>query len=105
MRRKAFTLVEIMIVVLLIAILLAIAVPNMLRTRTTTQLTSCIKSQKILKAASDIWLLDNGLVASSVPVMLDLVPQYIRVEPKCPTHGTYTLGDGFTEVTCSNHPK
>ena len=105
MRRKAFTLVEIMIAVLIIGILLAIAVPNMLRARTTTWQTSCWESQDILKDASDMWLLDNGIDASSVPSMDILVPKYIRVTPKCPTHGTYTLADGFSPVTCSNHPR
>ena len=105
MRRKAFTLVEIMIVILIIGILLAIAMPQFLSSRATTQQTACFEQQDLLKDASDVWILDHKLSPSSVPVMLDLVPEYIRVIPKCPTNGSYALADGFTLVTCSNHPK
>lgn len=105
MRRKAFTVLEIMLVVLIIGILLAIAAPNMLRSRTTTWQISCFESQDVLKDASDIWLLDNGLGPKAVPTMGDLVPTYIRLTPKCPTNGTYSLPDGLTPVTCSNHPR
>ena len=104
MRRKAFTLVEIMIVVLIIGILLAIAVPSFLTSRSTTQEIACDGNQDTLKDASDVWMLDYGKDATDVPTMADLVPTYIKIAPICPTNGTYTLADGFSPVVCSNHP-
>src|SRR5215470_4300119 len=57
--RKGFTLVEIMIVVLIIGILLAIAVPNFIKARETSRTKSCIANLKQIDAATEQWAMDN----------------------------------------------
>ncbi|MCL6624082.1 MAG: prepilin-type N-terminal cleavage/methylation domain-containing protein, partial [Fimbriimonadales bacterium] len=54
-RRKGFTLVEIMIVVLIIGILLAIAIPNFMRARETSRTKSCISNLRQIDAAKEQW--------------------------------------------------
>ena len=59
-RRGGFTLVEIMIVVAIIALLAAIAVPSALRARKRSQATSTLQTLRILDAACDQFAIENG---------------------------------------------
>lgn len=100
--RAAFTLIEIMIVVLIIGILLAIAVPNFVKTRETTRTKSCVENLNKLQGAKEMWAMDNNAPAdSAVNGSSDLVPTYLRVLPTCPSGGTYTLGTVNVTPTCS----
>ncbi len=103
MRRKAFTLVEIMIVILIIGILLAIAVPNFITARENAQQKACWASQQKLEAAKHMWMMDYGRPSSDTPAIADLVPEYTKTEPECPTHDVYVIGDGLTPVSCPRH--
>ena len=59
-RRGGFTLVEIMIVVAIIALLAAIAVPNFLRARKRSQATRILEDLRDLDHALDQYAIDNG---------------------------------------------
>jgi prepilin-type N-terminal cleavage/methylation domain-containing protein len=103
MRRRAFTLVEIMIVILIIGLLLAIAVPQFMTARENAQEKACWQNQQKLEAAKHMWLMDYGFASSSTPTMADLVPEYIKKQPECPTNDVYVLGNGLAPVTCPRH--
>lgn len=99
---KGFTLVEIMIVVAIIAILAAVAIPNFVRYRKTSQMNACISNLKQLQSAVE----QAKMTGVATPVMSDIVgtDKYIKVTPKCPLDSAeYTLptsDDG--DPTCTH---
>ncbi|MDH7482041.1 MAG: prepilin-type N-terminal cleavage/methylation domain-containing protein [Armatimonadota bacterium] len=102
---KGFTLIEIMIVVLIIGILLAIAVPNFIKARETSRAKSCIANLKQIDAAKEQWAMDNKKTTGDEPAWPnDLVgpDKYIKGnEPTCPSGGTYSCNPIGTDPTCS----
>jgi prepilin-type N-terminal cleavage/methylation domain-containing protein len=102
-RRSAFTLVEIMIVVAIIGLLAAIAIPNFIKARELSQKNACIANLKQMDGAKNTWALENKKVNSDTPVDSDLFGSalYIREKPGCPANGTYTLGDVQTKPVCT----
>src|SRR5438093_9754756 len=91
--RRGFTLVEIMIVVLIIGILLAIAVPNFVKARETSRAKACVANLKQIEGAKEQWAMDTKAATNATPGTTDLFPTYVRNTPACPSGGTYTLGN------------
>ena len=58
-RKAAFTLVEIMIVVAIIGLLAAIAIPNFVKARENAQLNSIFNNLRIIEGAKDQWAMEN----------------------------------------------
>ena len=109
MRAVGFTLVEIMIVVAIIGLLAAIAIPNFVHARATSQANACINNMRQIDAAVNEWALENGKTTGSAAPSLttDLTP-YIKLNvngaiPECPANGSYTVATVGTapQVTCS----
>ena len=97
---KGFTLVEIMIVVAIIAILAAVAIPNFVRYRKTSQMNACISNLKQIQGAVE----QAKMEGKTTPSWTDIIgsDKYIKVTPKCPGAGTYDLPNGDTDnPTCS----
>ena len=77
-RRGGFTLVEIMIVVAIIALLAAIAVPGFLRARKRSQASKIINDLRLIDSAVDQYAIENSkLTGTAVP--LAAWTQYLKV--------------------------
>jgi len=100
-KKRAFTLVEIMIVVLIIGILLAIAVPNFMKARDNSRAKSCMANLTQISAAKEQAAMDLRLQDTDTPTQGQLWPAYIKSWPLEPAGGTYTIGDMSTNPTCS----
>jgi prepilin-type N-terminal cleavage/methylation domain-containing protein len=84
--KSGFTLVEIMIVVAIIGMLAAIALPNFVRARATARRNACIANLKEIDAAKQEWALENKEPDTAVPTESDLIgaKAYIKDPPSCP---------------------
>jgi prepilin-type N-terminal cleavage/methylation domain-containing protein len=106
---KGFTLVEIMIVIAIIALLAAIAIPNFVKARATSQATTCINNLRQIDTAIQQFSIEaRKHVGDTVSLSPDLTP-YIKLNsqgsiPTCPVQGgTYTLNPigSNPAVSCS----
>ncbi len=101
MRMKGFTLVEIMIVVAIIGLLAAIAIPNFVKARQKAQTEACIANLRQIEGATQVWAVDTGAADTVTPTWNDLVPNYIRTQPGCPGGGVYNLSTVNNRPTCN----
>jgi prepilin-type N-terminal cleavage/methylation domain-containing protein len=104
--RRGFTLIEIMIVVLIIGILLAIAVPNFVLARKAARTKACISNLKQIQSAKEQWAMDQKRPGTDTPGTADLIGAalYIKVAPTCPsTNATYPIAETVdANPVCAN---
>ncbi len=104
-KHTGFTLVEIMIVVAIIALLAAIAVPNFLRSRKRSQATQVLQDLRVLDAAVDQYAIETNKTSSFNPAFADL-QNYLKTGTRLYSSGNKDiLGNSFGTFTVDTAPK
>jgi prepilin-type N-terminal cleavage/methylation domain-containing protein len=100
---EGFTLIEIMIAVSIIGLLLALALPNWLKTRTRVQTDACIENLSQIETAKQLWGLEESKTVGDTPTEAELYGplNFIRDAPRCPAGGTYEILAIGTNATCT----
>ena len=104
-RKSGFTLVEIMIVVAIIGLLAAIAIPNFIKARTTSQMNACINNLRQIDGGIQQWALETNQSGSAAVTSASVKPYLGRGNagqwPTCPSGGAYTLTSVAAKPTCN----
>lgn len=107
-----FTLIELMIVIAIIGILAAIAVPNFNRARAQAKKKSCVANMKTIEGAVELYNMENAVSGATPPTVANLQSNgYLKAIPRCPSKGTdndYTVSStagtsGMTDIECKDH--
>ena len=107
--KHGFTLVEILLVVAIIGLLAAIAIPAFVTARTQSRKNVCIGGLRQINSAKEQWALtenqkDGYEILPADKMGEEGIDSYIKGgEPSCPSLGTYTYHPVGTDPTCDQN--
>jgi len=105
--KQGFTLVEIMIVVAIIGLLAAIAIPSFMKARTTSQMNACINNLRMIESAKEQWAMANKIIQGAdctTSANMTAIMAYIKnptSSTNCPGGGTVSFQAVGTNATCT----
>ena len=101
--RRAFTLLELMIVVAIFGLLVAVAMPNFLKQRHQAQKQLCIENLAQIESAKQLWGVENRKKNGDAPEEGDLIgdSSYIKKKPVCAAGGEYDFKSIGDPATCT----
>jgi prepilin-type N-terminal cleavage/methylation domain-containing protein len=103
-QKSGFTLVEIMIVVAIIALLAAIAVPGFLRARKRTQATKILNDLRLIDSAVDQYAIETNKLSGTVVDVVDWT-NYLKKDSILYNSGADLFGNTYGAQTVDSLPK
>lgn len=102
MRPRAFTLVEIMVVVAIIAMLATIAVPLYIRSVEQSRKQACINNLRQIDGAKDRFAIESKKARGDPVYWDDIYPYFIKPgDIECPAGGTYQVNPVGIDPECA----
>jgi len=104
-KEEGFTLVELMVVVLIIGILVAIAIPIFNAARANAQEKACLANLRTLNGAAQTYQAENQTLPADLAAFVS--GNVVKAVPKCPAQPTvtytYVAATGTTTCTFAGH--
>lgn len=102
-KRKGFTLVELLVVVLILAALAAIAIPRIGASASTAKTRACDTNIDILNAQLELYYANQGAQASSLALVTGDPNYFPDGAPVCPWGTSYALNSSTGHITAHSH--
>jgi hypothetical protein len=101
-RRIVRAMIALLPFVLLLAVIVAIAIPSFFKARNISQQNACIGNLRIIDAGKEQWAMANKLT-DGTPVVTASVNEYVKgnTTPICPAGGTYTYCNIGSNPRCN----
>lgn len=94
-KKKGFTLVELIVVLAILAILVALAVPRLAGVRSGAEVKAHNANVRTIESAVSLYMADTGTALDQMDSIGSLVPNYLQAVPTNPTGGAaYTITNG-----------
>ena len=100
-RKSAFTLIEIMMVVAILGMLAVVAIPYYARARAVSQAKACMNNLRQIDGSKDRFAIENGKLDGSVVTKEDIEPYFLKKWEACPAKGEYEINVVGTDPTCN----
>ena len=100
--KTGVTLIELLIVVLILSVLAAIAIPRINQNITNAKEKSCQSNLKIIDEQIELYTLKNGAAPKNINVIIKDTALFPDGEPECPLGGKYKLKGSIKRAFCTH---